>query len=325
MFRKDLSQTFAPLVVDPATLTAVVKTSIRIPENAFPTITRVPGSMINFRYYVEVVADLRGKLTSPERFLPRFNMVSGGRKYSPSGQILNPTDAGANSVSSNWAGNILDTDQIRREKGVIAVAFEVVVGTHDSDRGQQAEPGGELTQETGDWPEPTNADAEYGPYGPEAPEYGPDEQWPDEPPYESLEMVAPPEVEEPVDEKTQMRRAEETLLPSQPPEPGPSGEGDIEAPTAPVLPEDDLHDYQHMPCDGLQATSAESVQTVVPPRPSEPGEPDKQELERRRLMEHASAPAESHDGEGPSAPVLDDEDQLVGVTNGDESLPQYQR
>jgi hypothetical protein len=135
-FRKDLSQSFAPLIVDPANLTAIVKTSIRVPEDAFPTITRVPGAMINFRYYVEIVVDLRGKITSPDRFIPRFNMVSGGSTFSPSGQILNPADAKGSAITANWAGNILDTDRVRREKGVISVAFEVVVGTKDSKRGQ---------------------------------------------------------------------------------------------------------------------------------------------------------------------------------------------
>ena len=136
-----------------------------------------------------------------------------------------------------------------------------------------------------------------------------------------------------------MRRAEETLLPSQPPVDSSAGpSGDTGMPTAPVLPEDDqLHDYQHVPSteNGLpQAMSAESVQTVVPttngsaPRHPAPSD-DKQELERQRLMQQASAPETTRPddtGEGPSAPMLDDDDQLVGGTaNGDEALPQYQR
>lgn len=349
MFRKDLSQTFAPLIVDPTTLTAVVKTSIRIPENSFPTITRVPGSMINFRYYVEVVTDLRGKLTSPERFLPRFNMVSSGSTFTPSGQVVNPVDTGPNSVTANWADNILDTDRIRREKGVIAVAFEVVVGTHDSQRGQNTQSGAwsELSTPAShpathpeDWnnevsPE-SNVEEDYGfPPAPHWSEYPPDSE-----PHEPVgQIVPPPQTEEPVDEKAQMRRAEETLLPSQPPVDSSAGpSGDTGMPTAPVLPEDDqLHDYQHVPSteNGLpQAMSAESVQTVVPttngsaPRHPAPSD-DKQELERQRLMQQASAPETTRPddtGEGPSAPMLDDDDQLVGGTaNGDEALPQYQR
>lgn len=378
VFRKDLSQTFAPLIVDPTNLTAIVRTSIRIPEDAFPTITRTPGGMINFRYYVEVVSDLRGKLTSPDRFLPRFNMVSSGTNFSPSGQVLNQSDAsGTNSVTANWAGNILDTDQIRREKGVIAVAFEVVVGTRDSQRGQGAKttvtasatPGSEVppsirnappTEGEDEWQtDPSSmpsAAAEYpmrDDYGfPEEPqwdeyaeEYAPPHQQYPPPPGP---VIAAPQPGEPVDEKAQIRRAEETLLPSRPPdepEAGPSSE--MAVPTAPVLPEDDhVNGYHHVP-SGLQngtpraVMSAESVQTIVAghhgaepsqPPPVSSGE-DKQELERQRLMMEASAPEDPESsnsgpaGEGPSAPVLNENDeQLVGGTaHGDESLPRYQR
>ncbi|KAB8218997.1 hypothetical protein BDV33DRAFT_117263 [Aspergillus novoparasiticus] len=363
VFRKDLAQTFAPLVVDPTTLTAIVKTSIRIPEDTFPTITRTPGSMINFRYYVEVVVDLRGKLTSPERFLPRFNLVTSGSNYSPSGMVLNPTDANSNAITANWAGNILDTDQIRREKGVVAVAFEVVIGTRDSHR-RKNQPrrtssaaassdlqssGGHAQGDGEHWPvdqhSVPNGESEY----PSPEEYGPQELfWPEygeesQPQYQSLgEIVSTPQSEEPIDEKARMRHAEQMLLPSQPPnevEAGPS----TDVPTAPVLPEDDhINGYHHLssPTENSvpQAlTSAESVQTVVPgsssmSQRSVPSD-DKQELERQRLLMEASAPDEngpshSNIADGPSAPVFHDEGdhQLVGGNaHGDESLPRYQR
>ncbi|KAF9890856.1 ph-response sensor protein [Aspergillus nanangensis] len=376
VFRKDLTQAFAPLVVDPSNLTAIVKTSIRIPEDAFPTITRTPGSMINFRYYVEVVVDLRGKLTSPERFLPRFNMVSSGSNFSPSGQVLNPPDISANSITANWAGNILDTDRIRREKGVVAVAFEVVIGTRDSHRRQNrakrtsSTAAGSDVQSSGEphppdlenWPESTmtNADAaQQEDYGfPQEPYYS---EYADEPqqPYQSLgEMVSAPQSEEPVDEKARLRRAEQMLLPSQPPDEavaGPSTE--MGPPTAPVLPDDDhLHDYQHLPSptqNGVPPAviSAGSVHTVVAGNSSNSmtaaaaeqssdvlASDDKQELERQRLMMEASAPDDvdnpltpSHNNstEAPSAPVFHDDvhdHQLVGGTaHGDEALPRYQR
>lgn len=386
VFRKDLSQTFAPLIVDPSNMTAAVRTSIRIPEDAFPTITRTPGGMINFRYYVEVVADLRGKLTSPERFLPRLNMVSSGSTFSPSGQVINPPDAGgSNSITANWAGNILDTDQIRREKGVIAVAFEVVVGTRDSQRGQakattstaSGTPANEFPSSIGNAPiaeggDEWHTDPSPMPSAPEEypvqndygfPEVSHFEEYGDgyAQPYEPYQhppfgpMVAEPQPEEPMDEKARLRRAEETLLPSRPPEEpevGPSM-AEMAVPTAPVLPEDDhLNHYHHVPSapvleNGISPAvmSAESVQTVVPGHPvagpSVPPPPppppssgdDKQELERQRLMMEASAPEDPEQpstggpvGGGPSAPVLDEDDELVGVTaHGDESLPRYQR
>lgn len=369
-FRKDLSQTFAPLIVDPNNMTAVVKTSIRVPEDAFPTITRVPGAMINFRYYVEVVVDLRGKITSPDRFIPRFKMVSGGSTFSPSGQILNPADANGTAITANWAGNILDTNQVRREKGVISVAFEVVVGTRDSQRGQAAiertfSGAAESTApethvvpsvvvnpvDREEWPEASPIPNSHGAQD----EYDydfPEEAWPEYqeeysqpfPPMGS--MTAHPEVEEPVDEKTRVRRHEEALLPSRPPDEDEAGPTTAETgvPTAPVLPDDHhLQDYQHLPSPGTNGVpqhvrSADSLQTVVvngsaagPSEPSAPGE-DKQELERQRLIQQASAPSappeepNGETGEGPSAPVFDEDDQLVGGTaHADESLPRYQR
>ncbi|KAJ5255243.1 hypothetical protein N7505_010394 [Penicillium chrysogenum] len=343
-FRKDLSQTFAPLIVDPSTMTAIIKTSIRIPEDAFPTITRVPGAMINFRYYVEVVTDLRGKITSPDRFLPRFNMVSGGTTFSPSGQALNPADSSG--VTANWAGNILDTDSIRREKGVISVAFEVVVGTRDSQRqkakrtlstagestkSQTAPPASAIILNPVDgeeWPEASSVPNSHGDYGTQE-GYFPEEtdwaEYPAEYPENFQPMdprVAPPEVEEPVDEKTRVRRHEEALLPSQPPEEDEAGPSTapMEVPTAPVLPDDHhLQDYQHTVV----------VNGAGPSEPHVSGD-DKQELERHRLQAQASAPQDEPSGQepsdGPSAPVFDEDDQLVGGTaHADESLPRYQR
>ncbi|KAL4817438.1 pH-response regulator protein palF/RIM8 [Aspergillus spinulosporus] len=377
-FRKDLSQTFAPLIVDPTTLTADIKTSIRIPEDAFPTITRTPGSMINFRYYVEVVVDLRGKLTSPERFLPRFNLVSSGRNFSSNGKIVHPADTNGSAITANWGDNILDTDQIRREKGVVAVIFEVVIGTQDTQRRKSEARRISSTAEEAEFPQPVEnpINGDYighdyhgsmaGPepgYAPlENTAYGPDQiRWPDYPEQSEHEhypsqpgSLPSPQPDEPMDEKARIRRAEQTLLPSQPPcdpEAGPSSAAEAAMPTAPVLPEDDhLNDYHHLPSTSVNGMtgmapalmSAESVQTVIAGSssapltgPSRPSDEDKQELERQRLMMEASAPddpdARHNDraDDGPSAPIFhddDDDQQLVGgAANGDELLPRYQR
>lgn len=363
-FRKDLSQTFAPLIVDPVNMTAIVKTSIRIPEDAFPTITRVPGAMINFRYYVEVVTDLRGKLTSPDRFMPRLNMVSGGTSFSPSGQVLNPTDS--NGVTSNWAGNILDTDSIRREKGVISVAFEVVIGTRDSQRGKTKRTSSTAGESTTSQAAPPTSTMLVNPVdGEEWPEVSPLpnprsvngiqedyfaeretgwSEYPSEAPEHPLpmhSMAATPENNEPLDEKALVRRHEEALLPSRPPdenEAGPSQSPMDDVPTAPVLPDDHhLQDYEHLPSPDVSwrahpVRSADSLETIVVNGTAGPSEPrgidDKQELERHRLQGQASAPDDDANGQqaGPSAPVFDEDDQLVGGTaHADESLPRYQR
>jgi hypothetical protein len=262
----------------------------------------------------------------------------------------------------------LDTDHIRREKGVISMAFEVVVGTRDSQRGQA---GVERAPSTA--AESTTAAAQHSQYPasltvatPEEGDgwsvdpspmphshhsdsgiqddyrYSQEGQWNEydyaedyTQPFQPMDsMVAPPEVEEPVDEKTRVRRHEEALLPSSPGEAGPSTSNE---PSAPVMPDNDgPHDYQQLPSPGTERPPHDSTQTVVmngsAAEPSDPAQPDdKREMERQRLMHEASAPdEETADGEasdaGPSAPTFDEDDQLVGGTaQADESLPVYQR
>ena len=133
VFRKDLSQTVAPLIIDPATLTANITTSVRVPEDVFPSIKGVPGGMINFKYHVEVIVDLGGKLAGPS---------SGGSQHPALIRSLSLHGVNSSSPVSpyegknigSWNPTIVDTDHLRREKGVISVTFEAVVGTTDSSR-----------------------------------------------------------------------------------------------------------------------------------------------------------------------------------------------
>jgi arrestin-related trafficking adapter 9 len=372
VFRKDLFQTFSPLIIDPITMTATIKNSIRIPEDTFPTITRVPGAMISFRYYVEIVIDLRGKITAQDRF-PWLNMMSS----SGGGNAIAVSGLNSGTATGTLTGHVLDTDPIRREKGVVAMVFEVVVGTRDSSRRLRPNPEGNVsvtdtannshsvTYDPSD-PYAEQADGhveEEGQYDGE--EYyqeddyydyeDPSSGWHDYPPndqhyYGSLEeSMHPPETQEPEDEKSRLRRAEEMLLPSHPPpgDVGVSSSTTIPAPTAPDIPEDDYAYIHHAPSDrtvGAAAlSSAMSVDTIVP-GPSQNEEPgvsdhdqsdDKQELERRRLMMEASVPAPASNGVAqgeeaanplPSAPVLEEEDRLGNLHDEiDESLPLYQR
>lgn len=129
VFRKDLSQTVMPIIIDPSNMTTVVTASVRVPENAFPTIIGVPGQMISFRYHVEVVVDLGGKLAGHKKLQrnipPNFGL---------NGTLMFGQGDVSASVLSAWEGSIVDTDYIRREKDVVACLFEVVVGTKDSAR-----------------------------------------------------------------------------------------------------------------------------------------------------------------------------------------------
>ncbi|KAI4721856.1 hypothetical protein E4T48_01865 [Aureobasidium sp. EXF-10727] len=134
-FRKDLAQILVPLYVDPISLTAEINAKIGVPHGAFPTITSVPGAMISFRYYIEIVLDIQGKLTH-DRYLSQHG--SG-----PVSAAARPVDSKENNLFNgpddtpflmlNGAG-ILDTAPIRRDKSVATCTFEVVVGTTDSER-----------------------------------------------------------------------------------------------------------------------------------------------------------------------------------------------
>jgi hypothetical protein len=383
LFRKDLSQTFAPIIVDPSTLTAVVNASVRVPEDVFPTICGVPGDMISFKYHVEVVVDLGGKLAGQQRHLPRVGMVTHPSNYGNAG-------GGRGDVQPNmlatWGGSIVDTDQVRREKSVVACLFEVIVGTTDSAR-KRGRGSRSVRREINDWPEEvpvtpsTRNDPIYEePSRPNDAEDNGVEQYPHQyheqsyedrypnyypndgynyqqnydssndlypPPSHTQIPVPPPELEEEegLDEKERVRRAEERLLPSQPPpdlNDVPSSSRTIIPPSVPSIPdEDDLY-------SASDAMPPPVSSTTQPPPPSSPfpdalspsapaledltphasSTEDKQELERRRLLAEASAPTDFHAdeeddnaGEGssssavqlePSAPILPEEEEEGG-------------
>ncbi|KAG4415008.1 hypothetical protein IFR04_011882 [Cadophora malorum] len=386
MFRKDLAQTFAPILVDPTTLTAVVNASVRVPEDVFPTISGVPGQMITFRYHVEVVVDLGGKLAGQQRHVPRLGAVAlpssfGASASARSGEV-NPNMLAA------WGGSIVDTANIRREKSVVECRFEVVVGTKDTAR-KRARGNSSVRRQISDWseemsvlPAPTHEpiyeesvatnDEQYNhqqyrvpyPYYDRPPDHPhPDHQHPEyyateeydyqdhyQPPNHAQIHVPPPEVqaEEGLSEKERLRRAEERLLPSQPPidENAPSSSRTVVPPIAPSVPPDDAEEDLYGPDD---ATPQEAPRVFLPPPistpleiPAGPSAPaledlgpvagqqpteDKQELERRRLMGEASAPSEfladedDNAGEGSSRPQH--EPSAPPLLEDDEYGPQY--
>ncbi|EPE27701.1 E set [Glarea lozoyensis ATCC 20868] len=378
VFRKDLAQTFAPIFVDPVSLSTVINASVRVPEDAFTTITGVPGQMITFKYLIEVVVDLGGKLAGLQRHAPRAGAVAtyAGNSTGPRGD--------ANMLAA-WGSNIVDTDHIRREKSVVSCLFEVVVGSTDSARKRGR--GNSSAQRTvNEWnvespKSPTRVDPIYeesaGPHGPveghqnnQEPypyhEHPYDEEFPDyyanpeydynhhphyphEPPAHSQIHVPPPEIqnEEGLSEKERARRAEQRLLPSQPPAETTNEESSssrtINGPSAPSAPPshpldsvDDIYDAEpQLPNSAPSAPPPHDLLPSAPPPVLAPSAPppedltqltpshptdDKQELERQRLLIEASAPADhvpddDNAGEGssslphePSAPVLGEVD-----------------
>jgi arrestin-related trafficking adapter 9 len=363
VFRMDLSQSSTMMVIDPKTLTAEVKTSIRIPDDAFPTITSVPGGMIDFSYYVEIVVDLCGKL-GETRFLPRLTS---------SEPTFTQAAENGNQMTSAWADSILDTAQLRRTRSVVDFTFMILLGTKDSSRSARkareaqimadqraSEESQAQYPDDGEWDQMEHQyyDYQYDGYD----EHDDSEGYMTYGEYQPspAHIIPPPQAEEAADEKTVLRQQEQLLLPSQPPQdPDSSGARESYAPTAPVFPQDGSPSDSVMPGPSHNGasygpSSTHSMDTIVQgagsaheppsfeslPEHVTSGE-DKQELERERLLAQASAPPGEDDETGPAnnishdsgptaPPVLDDDEDYIARTlhrehSANEHLPQYER
>ena len=369
VFRQDINQKTTALYVDRRTLAADVKASVQVPEGVFPTISSVPGAMIDFKYYVETVIDLRAKSAIQERILPRLSMVNPVPSFGPGESRFNP-DEGYDTVKPlvNPGLSFFETSQMRRDKGVVTHVAEVILGTKDSERSrpkkadssedhihsQKEVSGGRNSVTDSDacdgWQEPGG----FHPYADNV-DHGFD-GYPEDPhtiDFAPAHDIPPPEVEDQVDEKTRLRRAEELLLPSSPLQEGGGEsswrENNTPQPTAPA-PFDD-HDLPDFDQPGPSAPAYDRSSSIylydsVALTSQDPGGngdqeefsqgpmEDKQELERRRLQAQASSPegATVTDGDvhtldiHATAPVLDED--LSGVASapqhGAEHLPTYQ-
>ncbi|KAI9733125.1 MAG: ph-response sensor protein [Cirrosporium novae-zelandiae] len=322
-FRKDLSQTVAPLLVDPQTLKAEVKASVRIPENVFPTITAIPGDIISFKYFIEVIIDLRGKLARQDRLLQRWGMSSLPSAYGNENMMVNRNENDGTQTMSAWNGVVLDTDQIRRDRSVVACSFEIVVGTKDSERKKPKS--GNLTSQvsSNDLTDSPNDESPQSTNGQDHANHESEEYY-QEPMLEDevydYQMPLPPEQpypmptnlpdQEDVDEKTRLRQAEQVLLPSQPTitdSAGPSaifdssmaptapGQDDLYGPCAPI--QDDLYGPSRHPHNGFlqpapswTPASASSIETVTVSAPDyhsreTPVGPDSEPQEDKQELE----------------------------------------
>lgn len=389
-FRKDLSQSFAPIIIDPITLSTEVPATIRVPEDVFPTITGTPAQMIAFRYFVEVIVDLGGKLAGQERHVARMGVINVPNNFM---ERSGRSEGGANMLSAT-NNSIVETEYVRREKSVVTSQFEVVVGTKDSQREvrrraatlsrnhtqevipQQSQTFSEIRAQYDEEHEDAYAhDSHESPYPyTNGDYYGNEDNYHEEgyhadapPDHEShghalshtasnMHVPAPETTNEnDLTEKDRIRQAEQRLLPSQPPnlEAGPSSLQHQFAPSAPAYVDENDAVPDYIQATSSRAPLATSASYHRPSAhanqlngPSAPptvdidgGEPlrarvdtnvassssanigdDKQELERRRLMNEASSPndfQDDADADGdatplaptaPSAPILGDED-----------------
>jgi len=124
VWRKDLFQTFAPLYIDPVTMSTDVKVVIRVPDDSMPTIRNVPGDMISFKYHVEVIIDIHGKLAGIDSSRP---LNHAGPQSTNNAQ----TEVGDPMLTA-WGTNCVDTTALRRDKNAIKYTFDLIIGTKDS-------------------------------------------------------------------------------------------------------------------------------------------------------------------------------------------------
>ncbi|KAK6334204.1 ph-response sensor protein [Orbilia brochopaga] len=327
-FRKDLDQSLAALIVDPRSLTTVIRTSVRVPSDAFPSITTVPQGLLEFRYFVEVVVDLGGKLAS------RNGM----------GDVIMDSNTNEDLKRSQTEG-IMETDRIRREKGVISCTFPFIVGTMDSSKRRKRKDdkcrasvgavssapshtstlesqGEEFRSERE--AERLNTVAHVVDFLGGAPDYpnGSTRSSSAGTSITPLSAQAPPMVPPQLptahDEKARVRLAEEQLLPSVPPVPAPTTEA-----SAPLLPPFEDEDLYFVPDHSTHGPAAPAYERPGPSAPASEPHPseDKEELERERLLAQASAPPIIPSSSAlPSAPDITDEDEHVI-----QDLPRYIR
>lgn len=314
-FRQDLNQIFAPIIIDPQSLTAVISTSIQAPVHLFPTITCVPGEMVSFRYYVETVVDLRAKIGNQDRIRPHLSMTSGLQHGYGDAKLTRIEGSEGVNYAATPGFNYLVTDQLRRTKGVVFTRTEIIVGTNDSSRKRQKQREEPSAMHEG------SSLSEPAVLGVENTQDGDEERERREsfvemndnacqpaiaPVQHPTIIIPPPETEDGLDEKGRLRRAEAGLLPSAPPQDDEPSGATAPIPSAPVAADEE--DFVRRYGGDHPAPAYHDPQD------------DKLELERQRLLARASAPDGDDEGEEgasaggsphaaqPSAPVLYEDD-----------------
>ncbi|GEQ67561.1 hypothetical protein JCM33374_g1226 [Metschnikowia sp. JCM 33374] len=129
-FRKDLQQSVIPLFVDPNTFSSEISTSMRVPPDAFPTISGCP--LVSFQYFIEVMLNLSGKslsLNTPSE-QPKSNTAEDTSQGLSPGQTT-PANYNFQSLAHSRS-EYINTDKFKRSKKFLQMTTEVVIGTHRS-------------------------------------------------------------------------------------------------------------------------------------------------------------------------------------------------
>jgi hypothetical protein len=385
VFRKDLDQNTVPLIIDPLTLTSNMTVSVKLPDDSFPTIKDVPGDMIRFTYQVEVIMDLGGRMANSYHGPHSSRIGPLGLNSSESTNASYGPRRGANIADTAQIRRMegvfscalaiivgtTDSAKTRRRKKSSAKAPESMMDDYEHGAELQQASSHHMTEQPIDSYFPPLANGnEFGTPLPIHPSLHNHTSRPpaNGPPYRPINgyipeaspvYVPPPQVpnEQGMTEKERIRHAETRLLPSQPPageSSAPPEEDLYDAEDTPRLPTSNLgHGSQNADDNAGEGPSAPSADELAAPGPAGAGAEDKQELERQRLINEASAPPEfpddmerrpdgpSRPDQGtnadaePSAPVLDEEDEYAGygVRAGPsrpqrheaEQLPAYER
>lgn len=136
-FRKDLQQHVVPLYVDPVTFQSEISTSVRVPADAFPTITGCP--LVSFQYFLEVLINLSGKSISlenndhPKQTIqineaPNHSIMETEAKQA--NFKFNFSLPSTNSFSHEERSGFFNTDKYKRMKKFLQLTTEVIIGTH---------------------------------------------------------------------------------------------------------------------------------------------------------------------------------------------------
>lgn len=131
-FRKDLLQLVIPLFVDPVSFSLEINTSLRVPADAFPTITGCP--MVSFQYFVEVMLNLSGKPLALDNG-PVVNLVP----HDETSPGLSPNVVSGASYNFQFGqdrSEFINTDKFKRLKKFLQMTTEVIIGTHRLEKQQ---------------------------------------------------------------------------------------------------------------------------------------------------------------------------------------------
>lgn len=128
-FRKDLQQLVIPLFVDPKTFSLEINTSLRVPPDAFPTISGCP--IVSFQYFIEVMLNLSGKSLSfdgPSEH-PKSALIPLEEPQTSPGNVLGNYSFHPYQVNQDRS-DFINTDRFKRLKKFLLITSEIVIGTH---------------------------------------------------------------------------------------------------------------------------------------------------------------------------------------------------